>query len=80
MDAGASSLADFVHLDDIDTLLADLTANYTSHRYWMEQPLDRRHNIVMFSSGHGEGSYGSYFGIDKEGDTCVLVTDFNLLT
>ena len=79
MDAEAVSQADFAHLEDIDALLLQLTENYKPHRYWMEHPLDRRHNVVMFSAGLGEGSYASYFGIDDAGDICTLVTDFQLL-
>jgi hypothetical protein len=60
-------------------LLLELTGNYEPYRYWMEYPLDRRMNVVMFSSGEGEGRYASYFGIDAGGDVCALVTDFNLL-
>lgn len=80
MDDEAVSKVDFAHLDDIDPLLASLTSNYQPHRYWMEHPLDRRLNVVMFSSGQGAGSYASYFGIDDAGDICTLVTDFQLLS
>ncbi len=79
MDAAAVSQADFAHLDEIDVLLVALTENYQPQRYWMEQSLDRRHNVVMFSTGDGAGTYPSYFGIDDEGDICTLVTDFRLL-
>lgn len=79
MDADAVSQADFAHLDDIDVLLVTLTENYKPQRYWLEQALNRRLNVVMFSSGDGPGSYPSYFGIDDEGDVCTLVTDFRLL-
>lgn len=79
MDAGAASQADLAHHEDIDSLLVSLTSNYQPHRYWMEYPLDRRLNVVMFSSGQGAGSYASYFGIDDAGDVCVLVTDFQLV-
>lgn len=78
MDGDAAAKADFGHLEDIDSLLLQLTSNYKPHRYWLEQPLDRRHNVVMFSSGEGAGTYPSYFGIDEEGDICTLVTDFRL--
>ena len=79
LDAGAASQADLAHHEDIDSLLVLLTSNYQPHRYWMEHPLDRRLNVVMFSSGQGAGSYASYFGIDDAGDVCVLVTDFQLV-
>lgn len=79
MDADAVPLADFAGLEEIDALLQQLTENYKPHRYWMEHPLDRRLNVVLFSSGQGAGTYASYFGIDDAGDICTLVTDFQLL-
>jgi hypothetical protein len=79
MDADAIPHAGFAYLKEIDSLLIELTANYKPHRYWLDHPLDRQLNVVMFSSGEGEGSYPSYFGIDEEGDICTLVTDFRII-
>jgi hypothetical protein len=36
-------------------------------------------NIAMFSSGLGDGSFGSFWGLDAEGEPVTLVTDFELL-
>lgn len=36
-------------------------------------------NIVMFSSGYGDGGYCSYWGRDKNGRVSCLATDFALL-
>jgi hypothetical protein len=36
-------------------------------------------NVVAFSSGYGDGRYGSYFGLDSAGDPVCLVTDFRCL-
>lgn len=36
-------------------------------------------NVVMFSSGWGDGVYGSYWGFDASGRLVELVTDFELL-
>ncbi|MFT3837646.1 MAG: DUF4241 domain-containing protein [Myxococcaceae bacterium] len=36
-------------------------------------------NVVMFSSGYGDGSYNSYWGFDASGAVSELVTDFELL-
>ncbi|MCL2236124.1 MAG: DUF4241 domain-containing protein [Defluviitaleaceae bacterium] len=33
-------------------------------------------DFVCFTSGFGDGCYPSYFGLDEEGNPCVLVTDF----
>jgi Protein of unknown function (DUF4241) len=80
LDATAVPLLDFASTEEMDNLLLDLTANFKPYRYWLDFPLDRRLNVVMFSAGDGAGTYPSYFGIDGEGDICTLVTDFGLLT
>jgi hypothetical protein len=36
-------------------------------------------NVVMFSSGYGDGAYCSYWGHAKDGRVSCLVTDFGLL-
>lgn len=33
-------------------------------------------NVVAFSSGYGDGAYPSFWGLDKEGTICCLITDF----
>ncbi len=35
-------------------------------------------NIVVFSSGWGDGFYGSYWGLSKKGEPLCLVTDFGV--
>jgi hypothetical protein len=35
--------------------------------------------VIVFSSGWGDGSYPSYFGLDAEGTPLVLMTDFQIL-
>ncbi len=37
---------------------------------------DSEHNIVAFSSGYGDGSYPTFWGFDKNGELCSLITDF----
>lgn len=37
-------------------------------------------NVVMFSSGYGDGFYGTYRGFDAGGRLVELVTDFSVLT
>lgn len=34
------------------------------------------HNLTAFSSGYGDGCYASYWGYDKNGELCCLITDF----
>jgi hypothetical protein len=36
-------------------------------------------NVIAFSSGWGDGSYPSYFGLDADGRPLVLLTDFQIL-
>ena len=36
------------------------------------------HNIVMFSTGWGDGRYASYIGWDSSGRPCQLLTDFEM--
>jgi hypothetical protein len=36
-------------------------------------------NMAMFSSGFGDGTYPSYFGLDKAGRVVALVTDFGVV-
>jgi len=38
------------------------------------------HNLASFSTGYGDGSYGTYVGYDDKGNICRLLTDFGLVT
>lgn len=38
------------------------------------------HNVIMFSSGVGDGLYPSYFGFDEMGSVTCLITDFLLFS
>ena len=40
---------------------------------------DSELNVIMFSSGWGEGVFASYWGLDAAGNVACLVTDFNIL-
>lgn len=40
---------------------------------------DKENNIIMFSSGIGDGYYNSYWGLDKKQNILCLLTDFKLL-
>ena len=40
---------------------------------------DSEHNVVAFSSGFGDGTYPSFWGFDKNGDLCSLITDFMVI-
>jgi hypothetical protein len=80
MDAETAVAHDLSTRPDIDEILEQLTANYRPNRYWLDYPVARKHNIIMFAAGSGEGRYASYFGIDEAGDVCVLVTDFQVIS
>jgi nucleoid DNA-binding protein len=36
-------------------------------------------SLAAFSSGYGDGTYTSYFGLDEMGNAAALVTDFNVV-
>jgi AraC family transcriptional activator of pobA len=36
------------------------------------------HNLIMFSTGMGDGRYTSYIGRDSSGQPCQLLTDFDM--
>lgn len=37
------------------------------------------HNLASYSSGFGDGFYGTYIGFDAQGKPCRLLTDFGLV-
>lgn len=41
--------------------------------------IDETHNMILFSSGVGDGGYTSYFGYDKTGNICNLTTNFDVI-
>jgi len=51
-----------------------------SHRNWDYLLFDREfHSFAAFSSGWGDGRYGSYVSYDSTGKICRLLTDFQLV-
>lgn len=48
---------------------------------WVDFQLDATgsSNIIVFSSGVGDGTYPSYFGYDADGNVVCLATDFSIL-
>lgn len=59
-----------------------LAREFKGHDNWNNHfpQKDREANIIMFSSGFGDGAYSSYWGIDSKGEIACLVTDFQLFT
>lgn len=61
-----------------DVLADELTS--TGHDHVLHQPIaGKKGNVAIFSSGWGDGVYGSFWGLDKAGRPLVLVTDFNVI-
>lgn len=61
-----------------DALVEAMEATYRSTRSWAVYRPSEAHaaNVVCFSSGWGDGSYPSFFGLDEAGRPVALVTDF----
>lgn len=74
MDAETADLFQLKTIDDVDLILDSLMANYRPVCNWLENPIDERHNIILFTSGTEIDAYSSYFAIDAGGDICLLVT------
>ena len=58
-----------------------LEVNYRHTWTWLEVRPDasRDETVVCFSSGWGDGSYPTFFGLDADGGLVTAVTDFMLL-
>lgn len=62
-----------------DDALADLLEEHEDN--WANLAVDEATglNVVIFSSGYGDGFYASYWGFDEAGYPVSLVTDFRVL-
>jgi hypothetical protein len=85
MDAEAAEvflkkLEDEVRADEYsysNSMLDEMKKNYVHTWDWASFKLDETEgNLVIFTSGWGDGSYPSYFGFDAKGNVTSLVTDF----
>lgn len=68
---------DFNYYDDI--IAHEMAKNedlYTNHF----PSDDSKLNVIMFSSGWGDGVFASYWGLDATGKVACLVTDFNMFS
>lgn len=43
-------------------------------------PLFKGYNLAAFSTGYGDGTYGSYIGYDADGKICRLLTDLQVVS
>jgi Protein of unknown function (DUF4241) len=56
----------------------EIEGNKRGMSYYLEVPIPPN-NIIMFTSGWGDGYYASYFGYDADGTVATLLTDFQVL-
>ncbi|RAJ77387.1 uncharacterized protein DUF4241 [Chitinophaga dinghuensis] len=64
--------------DNYDQLTEEMEKTYAHTRSWMMWN-GKAANAAFFSSGWGDGFYGSYIGYDAGGNICRLVTDFGVV-
>ncbi|MBV8252379.1 MAG: DUF4241 domain-containing protein [Chitinophaga sp.] len=78
--AAAAELDAFLAEDDAhyDYLTTEMDKTYTHTRSWMMWT-GKSTNAALFSSGWGDGCYGSFIGYDENGNICRLVTDFSVV-
>ena len=65
--------------DSFDTrLFADMDTRYRHTRSWVLHPTPKG-TVALFSSGHGDGSYPTYWTYDKNGTLVAVITDFGIV-
>jgi len=64
-----------------DAAAEQMTRNYLHTRSWANVIADGQSgaNVILFSSGYGDGFFESYFGFDNAGNLATLLTDFKVL-
>jgi hypothetical protein len=64
-----------------DKMIKELERNEHTTWSWGDLVMDPTSgaNLVMFSSGFGDGAYASYFGLAADGAAACLVTDFQVV-
>ncbi|WP_312116569.1 DUF4241 domain-containing protein [Brevibacillus reuszeri] len=61
----------------MDKLSKEMDHTYKHTRCWLVKEVGEG-NVMMFSTGWGDGSYASYIGFDANGEIVRLLTDFYL--
>lgn len=89
VDAGTAAFLDFEQDRYLDELPKDqplipldqISKNDPFSGRWSDTVFDSKTgaNMIAFSSGEGDGSYGSYWGFDRNDNIASLVTDFRIL-
>jgi hypothetical protein len=78
----AEAAAEFgSQIDDtlVDAVTEQMEVNYVPTWNWSIVRVGEDLDFAAFSSGLGDGTYASYWGLDREGAAVVLLTDFGLL-
>ncbi len=65
-----------------DVIIDGMEKTYQHTRSWYDcrPSRERSENVMCFSSGEGDGSYPSFFGLAADGHAVALITDFRLLS
>ena len=67
----------------VDAMMEEMQETYEHTRSWLDVRLnaERDENIICFSTGWGDGSYPSFFGLDAGGNVCQPASrDFRLFS
>jgi len=80
--AAAQSLSKKMDADDayFEVLMAEMDKTYVNTWSWANIEMDplTDANLIIFSSGLGDGCYATYFAFDEERRPLFLVTDFGV--
>ncbi|MDP9263545.1 MAG: DUF4241 domain-containing protein [Acidobacteriota bacterium] len=61
-----------------EEIIHAMDKTYVNTWSWANIEVATERNVITFSSGFGDGLYGSYFGYDSSGRPACLVTDFGV--
>lgn len=85
VDGGMAALCDEAALSQVraalmqhDYFSADANKNRFENVSWANVALDCNHNIVVFSTGDGDGAFPVLAGFDAQGELAAFVIDFGL--
>jgi len=59
-------------------MTAEMDKTYRDTWSWLNMKFGDG-NLIAFSSGEGDGLYGTYAGFDSQGEVAIVVTDFMVL-
>ncbi|MBK6834667.1 MAG: DUF4241 domain-containing protein [Bacteroidetes bacterium] len=85
VDAGQATYIDSIANNELDKLEQPGWVAAFSGKKWLSPNFFgcihsfNNHNLAAFNTGWGDGCYGSYIGLDKDGNICRLITDFGFV-